>query len=664
MNRLISDIWDSAGASVKEYELPGKTIEGYQVTAELGFSSACRSFLGERISPTTPHERVVIKLWSVAKMLTHKESESLLQELARLQQLKHPYLLPILSTGLYKDVPYSLTEYVASGSLDHLLQRKFLGQPLPEEQALSLIAQLGQTLHYAHQQQIVHGRLKPHNVLLKTSDSVLVTDFQPQTLLSSEKAGLAHPSDLSMYLAPEQLAGKTTPKSDQYALGCLAYEMLTGTKVFMVPSVNTPGKYYKTKALILPRQLNLALSLQTEEAILKALSREPAQRFEDLPAFLTALDLSATTSEEKQQEKRATALTPPKTASPVLSAMQTEASDQLHSMTTMHAIETNNADKEKTVSHPKEVAETQQASKTRGTFPFPPTSQRQSNIRKRVLAVILCLLSFIIGAGALADLLLPHPSPTVSMRASTPTSIPATSVAATPSPSGINIPLHHTPTVQHTVIPTPTSENMLPTPIPPLAPTPTPTPTTTLAQVSLSALFNNRGAGNWPGDADFDGASYSYPAEQLPSGSSITINGVPYQFPTLASGTNDNINAFGQTIPLPSGHYHQAAFLMSSIWGPVTGTLTIQYTDGSSSTTNLAVPDWINDSNKASNVADAWLTSYRYSQSGKNQHISYIYAITVSLDSTRTANALVLPSQLSGFKSTCQLHVFALTVLP
>ena len=323
----------------------------------------------------------------------------------------------------------------------------------------------------------------------------------------------------------------------------------------------------------------------------------------------------------------------------------------------MHVIGTNDAHTGKTESHPREVTEAQLAKRAQRTVSFPPTRQGQSTARKRGLAIILCLLAIISGTGALAELSLSHPSPTVSMRSSTPISVPAT-------PSSISLPSYSTPTVHHTVIPTPTSENILPTPTPTLAPTPTPTPTTTLAQVSLSALFNNRGAGNWPGDADFDGAGYSYPADQLPSGSSITINGVPYQFPTLAPGTNDNINAFGQTIPLPSGHYHQAAFLMSSIWGPVTGTLTIQYSDGSSSTADLTIPDWINNSNKPSNVADAWLTSYRYSQSGKSQHISYIYAITVPLDSTRTAKALVLPSQLSGFKSTCQLHVFALTVLP
>jgi serine/threonine protein kinase len=624
---------------MKDNELSGETIEGYHVVTELGFSSACRSFLGERISPTAPHEQVVIKRWyAAAENRTQQELENLLQELAQLQKLSHPHILPILSTGRHKDIPYSLTEYVTSGSLDDLLQRKSPGQPLQEEQALSLIAQLGQALHYAHQQQIVHGRLKPHNVLFKTSDHVLVSDFQLDTLLSSEKVGKTYPSDLSIYLAPEQLAGETTPKSDQYALGCLAYEMLTGTKVFMIPSVNTPGKYYKTKSLILPRHLNLALSIHMEEAILTALSRDPAQRFEDIPAFLAALGLSATTEEKKQEKKVA-------------------AADQIITIATIPTTDVNNERTEEVESLPREVAEAQLASKTQSNVPFPPTRQGQSNIRKRVLAVILCLLALIIGAGALTDLLLPHPSPMVSMRSSAPTSVPATSVV-TPTPSGISLPPHRTPIVHHTVMQPNASANILPTPVPTLTPAPTPTPSTKLAQISLSAFFNNRGAGNWSGDANFDNSGYSYPANQLPSDSSITVNGIPYQFPTIAPGTNDNIVAFGQTISLPSGHYQQANLLMASTWGPVAGTITIQYTDGSNSTTNLTVPDWLYGS------TPDLRTSYRYSPNGIDQQASYIYAITLPVDSTRTAKALVLPSQLSGQYNNAEVHVFALTVLP
>jgi serine/threonine protein kinase len=620
---------------MKEYALLGEHIEGYHVTAELGLSSPCRSFIGERCTPTASSECVVIKLWPTVKDRTHKKTESVLQELAQLQQLSHPHILPILSVGLYRDVLYSLTEYVALGSLDTLLQCKTIRHPLQEEYAFSLLAQIGQALHYAHRQKIVHGRLKPYNVLLKPGDQVVISDFQPQTLLSSEKAGLTVPSDLSMYLAPEQLSGETTPKSDQYALGCLAYEMLTGTKVFMIPSTNMPGKYYKTKSLIPPRHLNPALSPQTEQAILKALSKDPAQRYKDIPAFLAALEPSATAG-EKQQEMAAI---------PVIPIMGT-----------------NDVNTGETKSHPREGAEAQQARSARKTFPFLPSRQGSGKSRKQGLIVItLCLLAFVIEARLLGDFVFSHPSPIASVYSSISASVTATHITPTSLPS------HRTPTVQ----PTHASVHITPTSLPSYR-TPIVQPThasahiipTRLVEVPLSALFNNKGAGSRAGEANFDGNGYSYPDDQLPSGSSINVNGVPYQFPIIASGINDNIMVYDQTIPLTPGQYRQANFLVTSIWGPVTGTLTVLYTDGSSSTIHLTVPDWIDDSNKASNITDALQTSYRYSSYSKSARISYIYAATVLLDPTRTAKALVLPSQLTGMKSTSQLHVFALTMLP
>jgi serine/threonine protein kinase len=288
--------WNDAGMNEKENELFGESIEGYRLVAELMLHSANRSFLGERRFPNAPYGRAVIKLWYAADHKLQQEPLRILQELFRLQRLSHPHILPMMSVGTHKGVPYSITEYVASGSLYDYLQRRSSRKPLPEEQALSLLAQIGQALHYAHQRQIVHGRLKPHNVLLKSASQALVADFRLPTLALPDKTYIMNPWDLSVYLAPEQFLGYTNPKSDQYALACLAYELLTGTKVFMIPSVKTPGKYYRTRSLITPRHLNMALPVYIEEAILKALSRDPAQRFENIAAFLTALGLSATTA--------------------------------------------------------------------------------------------------------------------------------------------------------------------------------------------------------------------------------------------------------------------------------------------------------------------------------------------------------------------------------
>jgi alpha-L-fucosidase len=186
---------------------------------------------------------------------------------------------------------------------------------------------------------------------------------------------------------------------------------------------------------------------------------------------------------------------------------------------------------------------------------------------------------------------------------------------------------------------------------------PTPIPTSTLTQVALSAFFNNKGIGSTPGGANFDGSGYSYPASQLPSGGSITVNGVPYQFPSSSSG-NDNVIAAGQTIGLTVGHYQQANLLMAASWGPVSGTVTIEYSDGSTSSANVSVADW------CAGPANGLQAPYRYGPNTIYQNTAYIYAITIAMDPTRTARALVLPGQVSGPYQTGRLHVFALTVVP
>ena len=77
--------------------------------------------------------------------------------------------------------------------------------------------------------------------------------------------------------------------------------------------------------------------------------------------------------------------------------------------------------------------------------------------------------------------------------------------------------------------------------------------------VPLPRYFNNKGIGSAPGQGNFDGSGYAYPANQLPPAGQTVLNGVPYQFPGSAPGTNDNIAALGQTITLPQGNYQQAS---------------------------------------------------------------------------------------------------------
>jgi alpha-L-fucosidase len=153
-----------------------------------------------------------------------------------------------------------------------------------------------------------------------------------------------------------------------------------------------------------------------------------------------------------------------------------------------------------------------------------------------------------------------------------------------------------------------------------------------------------------------DGSGYSFPADRLPQAGQLTLRGVPYLFPGSSSGASDNVVALGQTITIPQGNYQQAFLLVTSTWGSSSGAVTINYTDGSSSSGSLEVPDWL------SGPSGILSTSYRYSPTGADQNVSYIYGLQIGIDRTKVVKSLTLPSTAQPGPQQISLHIFALTL--
>jgi alpha-L-fucosidase len=174
-------------------------------------------------------------------------------------------------------------------------------------------------------------------------------------------------------------------------------------------------------------------------------------------------------------------------------------------------------------------------------------------------------------------------------------------------------------------------------------------------QVSLLPYFNNKGIGSAPGQANFDGSGFSYPADQLPPAGQTILNEIPYQFPRSALGTSDNIVALGQTITLPQGNYQQASLLVATSWGTIDDKIVVHYMDGSTSSGPLHVDDW---SIGSPGVVNA---SYRYAPAGKSGPVQ-IYAIQIPMDRTKRASSLTLPMTAYPSLYIPCLHVFALTL--
>lgn len=168
---------------------------------------------------------VAIKV--IASDLDHDPAflEQFEREAKTLAKLEHPNILPIYDSGRYGSTPYLVTQYVREGSLAEQLDK-----PLPVQEAVRIVCQIADALGYAHAKKIIHRDVKPANVLLTKSGSVLLADFGIAQMLQAQQE-TDQGSGTPAYMAPEQRAGKPVDgRADIYALGVILYELLTGRR--------------------------------------------------------------------------------------------------------------------------------------------------------------------------------------------------------------------------------------------------------------------------------------------------------------------------------------------------------------------------------------------------------------------------------------------------
>jgi eukaryotic-like serine/threonine-protein kinase len=198
-----------------------------------------------------------------------------------------PNMVTIFDVGEHAGRPYIVMEYLSGGSLDTVLRRD---GPPPPERAFTWLEQAGRALDVAHREGVVHRDIKPANLMLDREGNVHVADFG-----IASAAGL---DSLTMtgtvlgtagYLSPEQAQGdRATPASDRYALGVVAFELLTGARPFASDSptaeaaahVNAPVPSISARGN-LPRELDPVFE--------RALAKDPAQRYETCADFVAAL---------------------------------------------------------------------------------------------------------------------------------------------------------------------------------------------------------------------------------------------------------------------------------------------------------------------------------------------------------------------------------------
>ncbi len=212
----------------REY-LVGQQIGNYYLATFID-SGSYGSVYQARHHIFSDNSPVALKLMH-AYLDASEDQELFFQEARLLRKLKHPAILPVVDVGFDNGRPYLVTEYAVGGSLRELLRQRN-GQPMGLADALRILLSIGQALSHAHQQNVFHRDLKPENILFNERGEAMLADFGIAVAFATSHTFRVGQGGTPAYMAPEQFEGLVSPKSDQYGLGCLGYELLTGRRPF------------------------------------------------------------------------------------------------------------------------------------------------------------------------------------------------------------------------------------------------------------------------------------------------------------------------------------------------------------------------------------------------------------------------------------------------
>ncbi len=211
------------------------------------------------------------------------------REVKALARFSHPHIATMIDFGMHNGRPYFVTPYISGKNLKQLM-----GTPMPWREAIQLLMPITSALDYVHHQGIIHRDLKPSVILFTDRGQPVLIDFGISMLLNLGIAKEFMVAGSAMgtpeYMAPEQITGsRVDNRADVYALGVILYELITGRKPFMA---DTPmAVFIKQVSEPLPRPQIFIPDLpeKVEKVLMKALAKDPDDRYEDMAAFASAM---------------------------------------------------------------------------------------------------------------------------------------------------------------------------------------------------------------------------------------------------------------------------------------------------------------------------------------------------------------------------------------
>ena len=202
--------------------------------------------------------------------------------------LTHPNIVVVFDAGEEDGLYYITMELVEGKSLQALLDG---GHSFPLPRTLRILDQTCSALQFAHERNVVHRDIKPANLMLTADDTVKITDFGTAKILQfGSTQQTSHVMGTPSYMSPEQVKGRAVDgRSDIFSLGVMLYEMVTGEKPF--PGQNITAVIYKivNEDPVPPRQIDPSIHPGISSVVMKALAKEPEQRYQSCREMLEDL---------------------------------------------------------------------------------------------------------------------------------------------------------------------------------------------------------------------------------------------------------------------------------------------------------------------------------------------------------------------------------------
>lgn len=275
--------------------LLGKTLGHYKIQSMIGEGGMGTVYQALDI---TLQRIVAIKVMHPHLVRQKTFKERFIQEACTAAQLSHPGIIKVFDFGQSEENLYIVMEYISGGNLGEMLENMAgSGKQIILSEAIRTTQHIASAMDYAHRKGVLHRDIKPSNIMLKLEEAEglpyrpIITDLGLAKLaeggvITTDGSSLGTPA----YMSPEQAMGEPLDaRSDVYSLGILLYELCTGHRPFAAKTISEAIKYHTQEAPPPPHTHRPDLPTIIEEIILKALQKDPQNRFQDAASFASAL---------------------------------------------------------------------------------------------------------------------------------------------------------------------------------------------------------------------------------------------------------------------------------------------------------------------------------------------------------------------------------------